>query len=1270
MEPVKSGDTPRKQLGAMVTELLEASKLSLADASATVPGDILTVATLKRWRDGQSAPSARFEPVFVELIKNLREAAEAHGNRSAYDDADWEKALRAAQRQSAQGRWHSAEQQQEGRRRGRGREPAGSAPKTRFVQTHLPELRVADVLAGRDDERSVMHAFVRASGPTAPSYLCWQSERPVGKTALLADYAKRPERSVDVLSFFVSITHGTNTRAVFTAVMGQQLRDLLRHQRDKLLQELPRDAKGWARLLDRAAANSAAHDKKLLLVVDGLDEDAAWTNQAWAEDDPAADRDEAYSVAPGGSIAALLPAHPGPDLRIIVSTRWSRPPSGDLPVDHPLRRRAYYRTLSASPRAAAIGASLWADAERLRAHPLGSTVMELLAVSGGGLRMANLAELADAPVSEVERLIHGADGRCVVLDDPVTETYALSHADILRSVRQTLGTAGVARRAAQFHAWADRWRSADWPESTPPYVLQRYVRLLDDPDRRREYVLDPHRQTLLAASAGHDVVLAQLDALDAELPSADRRDVDAGHVATAVRLAASRAYLKGRSLEVPLDAVLLCGELGDVNRARVLARMMPGPMVQAAALARTAVMTCERGAGEAAAVLAQEAVALLNRADRTFPFPAQDADVYAEIAVAARELHARGEAPGAFGLLRAVILSGAPDIETLVTATSVLPTSDDDDQEWVKVIEARADDLSAGDARAKAAAVDIWATIARRIPSRGKNARQRIIAICEELDSTDGLAAVDALAVAVSALQGSRAVAIRFARRAMDRLAAALADPGALSPTDQAHLRRDVSTTLERFSQAANDMPTFLEMPAELAKLVSTHREMLRSGLLGDDLAERAELKLPGLDPRSEESHQGTLANQHERDPQTPRHVALLRQARLLVQHGDLLLGRERLEEALRRLPTRTTPAAAERRWTAALLQGLGVVGEFTSAEQLISASQQATYECRHLAALSIGAAQGGYEVEARRYAQAAAQLAGDSHDPVLRGITAQALAHAGEAGAAEEMATRTDPAGAMRAAARQAQFRQSLTAVAAGLVQRGPGTAARLIEPVAQTVERRLDHGSPFTPLPQLAGLLLAFPGIRQPGPHIRELLSRASAFVSAPCQQWHPPSAVLLALLERLHCIPCTSGVAEAVYGWVSTLPPDQLPYAELAMLKAVEGDLDDAMRIAEAATTSEMRSSAVAAVATHLAGAEVTLAADPASKDASIRLHLALAHAGRDRDTHDKAAARSLALKLLTTDTWASAIPLLPHLAPESLAPLAELALEHGPTEADAA
>ncbi|MEW1858857.1 hypothetical protein AB0399_00455 [Streptomyces sp. NPDC088194] len=1281
----KDGETPRGQLGAMVAEIFEASKLSLRAACAAVPGSVLNITTLRRWRDGTSAPSASLEPVFVELIKVLREAAEAHGHRCPYDDADWAKALRAAQRQSAEGRGLSPEQQHKGRRRGHGYESPAPEPKTRFVQTHLSELRVVDGLAGREDERATMHAFIRASGPSAPSYLCWHSERPVGKTALLADYVKRPERSVNVVSFFVSEAHGTNTRADFTAVMGHQIHAFLDHQREDFQGELPHDARGWARLLDKAAAKSATQGRKLLLIVDGLDEDAAWANFTWGEGSPAPEREGTSGAVTGGSIAALLPVHPGPDLRILVSTRWSTPPSGDMPAEHPLLRRECYRTLGSSPHATAIERVSRAEADRLRAHPLGSTVMELLAVAGGGLRAVDLAELAGVPVSQVERLIHGVDGRCVVLDDAVTETYALSHADILRSVRRDLGTTGVARRTARLHAWAELWRSADWPETTPPYLLERYLHLLNDPDFRREYVLAPCRQMRLATTAGHGVVLAQLDVLGAEQPNADERHVAAEHVATAVRLAASRAYLTGLAGDVPLDAMLLYAELGDVNRARALARTMPGPVVEAAALARIAVVMCERRLRKGSAALAEEAATSLSRAGRSFPPQAQDADAYADIAGAAHELRARGETLSAFMLLRAVVLSGAADIETLVEALTVLPTTGD--QEWVAAVEARADDLGAGDARAKAAAVDVWATIARRMPSRGKFARERIITICDELDPSDGLASVDVLAVAVSALKGSKAAARRLVKEAVARLSAALADPGSLSPADQAHLRREVSTTLERLSQAANDVAPFLETPAKLKDLVSTHRDMLRSGLLGDDLAERGEanlvageerrstertarrLELLGLKPLPEKEHDGTPADRHEHGTQPPQHIELLRQAQRLLHDGNLLLGRERLEDALRQVPARTAPTVSGSHGMYALVQGLGVVGEFAMANRLITASQQPARKCRHLAALSIGCGQGGHKAEARLYARAAAQLAGGLHDPVLRGLTAQALAHAGEADIAEEVATRTDPEDNMPAAARRAQIRQSRTAVAAGLAQQHPHAAARLIDPVIDAVELRLGNGSPFSPLPQLAGLLLAFPDIRRPGPRIRKLLCQAGSFVHEPRQQWHPPSVVLLALLERLHCVSDTAGVADAVNGWVSTLPPDQIPYAELAVLKVVEGDLEEAARITETATTSEMRSSTQAAVAAHLAGTDIALATDPASEDASIRLHLTLVHAVRDRDTYDKAAARSLILKLIATDNWALAIPLLPQLAPEALAPLAELALVHGPNEVDA-
>jgi hypothetical protein len=598
----------------------------------------------------------------------------------------------------------------------------------------------------------------------------------------------------------------------------------------------------------------------------------------------------------------------------------------------------------------------------------------------------------------------------------------------------------------------------------------------------------------------------------------------------------------------------------------------------------------------------------------------------------------------------------------------------------VTLIEARADDLGAGDARAKAAAVDIWATIARRIPSRGKFARERIISICDELSTTDGLAAVDALALAASALKRSKVSARRLITDAMGQLSTALAHPDRLSLADRAHLRRELSTTLERLSQAANDLPRHLDTAVDLNRLMSTHREMLRSGLLGDDLAERGAVNLASGERRwtSENSayrltHFGPPPDARDAEAQPdqpalgahlPEHVKLLQQADQLVRDGDPLLGRRRLEEVLRRLPARTEPDATWGRWALPLAQSLGVMGEFAAADRLVTADRQPEGRCLRLAALTIGSSQGGHETETRRYAQATAELAGELHDPLLRGMTAQALAHAGEADSAEEMATRIDPADPTSAGARRAQIRQSLVVVAAGLAHSACDTAARLIEPVTRAVELRLGNGSPFNTLAQAAQLLLAFPDIRHPGPKVSALLHTACGFVHRPRQSWHPPSVVLLALLERLHCVPDSADVSDALDAWVSTLPPDQIPYAELGVLKAVEGDIDEAMRIAESATAPAVRASALAAVATYLAGTDLTLATDPASKHASVRLHLTLAHTARAHVTDDKAAARSIVLKLLAADNWAQAIPLLPQLAPEALVPLAELALAYDP------
>ncbi|RDG36632.1 hypothetical protein [Streptomyces corynorhini] len=1316
----RSENASYETLSSMLRRLIGESGLSQRQAMQACAGDGPSYSTFRGWLEGRTAPDAKAERTarFWVLVRTLRASA---GN-PVYSDAEWEAALLAAQRDAAR-RSHRASWSKE--------QPV---PKTNFVRPHvagldpstldLSGLRIRDVLVGREEERRALAAFVRADEPSAPSYLCWHTRLRSGKTALLADCVRKPPPDADVLNYFVSEARGTHTRTAFTTEMGQQIGSFLGLGEPAV--PSPRDPREWAALLRRAARKSAGRGRRLLLLVDGLDEDVAWSTRG---------------AEGSGSIAALLPARPHGNLRIVVSVRRGpRLPSDlpdDLPAGHPLRPRECLRLLGPSERAAEAGPTPRAAADRLRASELGRTVMDLLAVAGGGLRGADLAELAGVPVGLVDRLLQSADGRCVVRDDPATdlatgtgtatgtETYALGSEDVLRSIVEELGPTGMARHAGRLHAWADRWRSAGWPEGTPPYLLTGYLRLLDSPARREEYVLDGLRQVRLAAVTGHDVPLAQVAALRSALGDLG---ADAEHLGLAARLAASRVFLLRPARQVPPEAPALFVRLGDAERARSLARSAPEPVVKAAHLARVAVELSRKGL-EGTTSVGREAAEWAARAAHVLARPAHDVDAYASLAQSAHALHALEETETARALLRAVVLSGTADVETLVAAVNVLTEDDGESngqsdcesesksesngEKWVAAVMAQARDLSAGGPRAQAAAVDIWATIARRKPSCGAHARGHIARLCEELDPSGGLAVVDVLALAASALRSRKTVAPRLARTALDRLSDALTDPENLSPADRAHLRRELSTTLERLTRAVDHTGIGLRALDEIEELVTALPDGMRTGLLDDNLTERGEanistaarrravedsvlrkqdvelkrLQQRHVDPQKKQQQKhvdppkaklgsrrrpprgGTPSPNHSEDDhgaRQPEHTALLEAADRLLRNGNVLLGRERLEAALRCSPPATAPAgAAHSGWALSLVQALGFVGEFTYADRLTSALPEES-RVRHLAAVSMGCSQGGYDIAAGRYAREATLLVTDMADPALRGVVSQALAHAGDAIGAVELAEREEPRGAMSSARIKIQNRRSVTAVAAGLARLRPEAAARLIEPVTTQLSRRTMDNGLREPLPQLVSLLLALPDVRRPGPQLGEALRYAARqFAHAPVQRWDAATAVLLALLDRLNCCPELELplVADAIGQWPGTLPPDQVPHAELALLKAVEGETAAAQRLAEAAPTPDGRAAALVAVATYLAAVPVALPVDRAPADATLRLCLALAYAAGDGTAPDEAAARLLVRPALEGTGWAHAIPLLPRLAPGALVPLGELTLAHG-------
>jgi hypothetical protein len=156
------------------------------------------------------------------------------------------------------------------------------------------------------------------------AYVWWQAGPWAGKSALLSTFVLNPPETVcsrvQVVAFFISARLAAqDTRAAFTAVVGEQLAALTGQPVPAVIDESLREA--WLLdLLDQAAEGCRQRGARLVLLVDGLDEDRGVTTGPHAR-----------------SIAALLPGVPPAGMRVIVSGRPNPPVPDDVPDWHPLR---------------------------------------------------------------------------------------------------------------------------------------------------------------------------------------------------------------------------------------------------------------------------------------------------------------------------------------------------------------------------------------------------------------------------------------------------------------------------------------------------------------------------------------------------------------------------------------------------------------------------------------------------------------------------------------------------------------------------------------------------------------------------------------------------------------------------------------------------------------------------------------------------------------------------------------------------------------------
>ncbi|WIV59160.1 tetratricopeptide repeat protein [Amycolatopsis nalaikhensis] len=444
------------------------------------------------------------------------------------------------------------------------------------VTTHYREsvLRIAPpTLVDRADELQALADFCTEPDVAEP-YMWWCAGAWSGKSALMSWFVLHPPPGVRVVSFFITARLASqDDRAAFCDNVIEQLAALLEEPLPPLLTESTRDAHLLG-MLAEAADLCAERGERLVLLVDGLDEDRA-----------------ANSGPDAHSIAALLPYRPPAGVRVIVSSRPHPTIPGDVPDDHPLRDPAVVRPLAASPAAKVVQDAMERELDRLLGGP-GRDLVGLVVAARDGLTGADFAELMGWSRRRVERLLTTVAGRSFVRRAggwPIgaeSELYVLGHEKLHDTAIEDFTEDQLIEYRQRLHEWAARYRERDWPADTPEYLLRGYAHMLittGDVSRALACTTDRVRHDRMRAVSGGDTAaLNEITSLQDLLLRADRPDL-AALASTAVH----RGELSERNTDTSPGLPAVWAALGHLPRAEALLGAIPDPA--RAALATIAV---------------------------------------------------------------------------------------------------------------------------------------------------------------------------------------------------------------------------------------------------------------------------------------------------------------------------------------------------------------------------------------------------------------------------------------------------------------------------------------------------------------------------------------------------------------------------------------------------------------------------------------------------------------------------------------------------------
>ncbi|MGW7531458.1 ATP-binding protein [Amycolatopsis sp. NPDC054798] len=436
-------------------------------------------------------------------------------------------------------------------------------------------------LVGREAELAELARFCTAPDG-APAYVWWRAAPWTGKSALMASFVLSPPDGVRVVSFFVTARSlGDDTREAFVDVVQEQLAEVLGAAKDP-------EARNLNAVFAEAAAHCRNRGERLVLVVDGLDEDRG-------------------ASSGGHSIAALLP-FPENGLRVIVASRLNPDVPPDVRGDHPLRAPGIERSLAPSPAAVAAKADMERELDGLLQDQ--EDLLGFLVAARGGLSSDDLAQLTQRRPRDVERVLNSAASRSFTRRPAhwrpreAPAVFLLGHENLHREAVEALG-GELSRYRAAIDEWAAGYRSAGWPPDTPQFLLRGYFRLVQesgDPTALVDLAGDPARhERLLDVSGGDLAAMGELDAARAALLASDEPDL--------VRLIMMDTYrdnFRERNKITPERLPVVWAALGQFDHAVALAQSMIDPASRTRALRELAGELVRTGEPERAEQLAED----------------------------------------------------------------------------------------------------------------------------------------------------------------------------------------------------------------------------------------------------------------------------------------------------------------------------------------------------------------------------------------------------------------------------------------------------------------------------------------------------------------------------------------------------------------------------------------------------------------------------------------------------------------------------------------